>query len=350
MAYRRSRGKAGKVQPAVHTLTFATSAVTAGNTGTYYIDLSQVASLVNRRFYRQGLQWAVANFKLKSLQSGSVQIGKLPNTWVMSNAWEKGFRAWQKMNKDAMEETSVKPKFLDFKIYADGDHHAVGDEANLLPLDYSGTEYVPGEWDYSKFVIPRISAAPLVHPGETVDRDIVAVGPSYATNHPLTNNLAVSLIEGYAASRGLPDIKAPNTPADADDASGTTPENWLAALQNEGTDQDEQVLEDMITENNQAPYPFENGDDGAGGVWTDTYYPGGANQAPTLEWHDTVEIYSASGIDGAGIGTQNAKGGMFPCGLIRIDWSPEVSANLVLQIDLVAGPHRGYLCAPMTEM
>jgi hypothetical protein len=339
------------MQPAVHTLTFATSSVTAGNTGTFYIDLSQVASLVNRRFYRQGLQWAVSNIKLKSLQSGSVQIGKLPNTWVMSNAWEKGFRAWQQMNKEAMEETSVKPKFLDFKIYADGEHHAAGSGANLMPADFAGNFYVNGEWEYSKFVIPRISATPIVHAGETVDRDVVAVGPSYSTNHPITNNLAVSLIEGYAASRGLPNIKDPNTPADADDASGTTPENWMAALQNEGTDQDEQVLEDMITENNQAPYPFENSiDPDTGLALTDTYYPGGANQAPTLEWHDTVEIYSASGVAGAGIGTQNAKGGMFPCGLIRIDWSPEVSANLVLQVDLVPGAHRGYLCSPMTDM
>ncbi len=344
MAYRRSRGKGRKMQPAVHTLTFATSSVTTGNTGTFYIDLSQVASLVNRRFYRQGLQWAVANIKLKSLQSGSVQIGKLPNTWVMSNAWEKGFRVWQKMNKDALEEApSVKPKFLDFKIYADAEHHQAGYGANLLPADYAGTLYTSGEWESSKYVIP---ASPG---GNTNSREVVAVGPSFP-GAGFSGLDAVSLIEGYAASRGLPDITDPNAPADAGDVSGANPENWQAALFDDGTTQDDRVLDDMISENNQAPYPFENADDGAGGVFTDTMYPGGANQAPTLEWHDTVEIYSASGVAGAGIGTQNGKGGMFPCGLMRFDWTPEASANLILQVDLVPGDHRGYLCSPMTDM
>jgi hypothetical protein len=67
------------------------------------------------------------------------------------------------------------------------------------------------------------------------------------------------LIEGYAASRGLPDILDPNTPTDMDSASGNNPENWMSALFNDGTQQDAIVLADMQTENNQAPYPFENG-------------------------------------------------------------------------------------------
>ena len=70
-----------------------------------------------------------------------------------------------------------------------------------------------------------------------------------------------------------------------------------------------------------------------------------------MQWHDFVQIYSNSGVPGAGIGNQRLKGGNFPCGLIRIDWTTdEATANLVLQIDLVPGNHRGYLCEPMTEM
>ena len=44
------------------------------------------------------------------------------------------------------------------------------------------------------------------------------------------------------------------------------------------------------------------------------------------------------------------KGGNFPCGLVRFDWTPETTSNIVIQIDLVPGNHRGYLCEPMTEM
>ena len=122
-----SKKRMNKIEPAVQTMTFATASPGSGVRGRSYIDLSQVASLVNRRFYRQGINWAVAGFKVTSLQPGAVNIMKLPNTWVMSNSWEKGFRAWQKMINEAVAEAdSIRPRFLDFKVYADADHHASG--------------------------------------------------------------------------------------------------------------------------------------------------------------------------------------------------------------------------------
>ena len=134
--------KVAKIEPSVQTLYIATPTVSGGATETFYLDLSQVASIVNRRFYRQGLNWAVGGFKVLSLPSftGSVIVSKLPNTWVMSDAWTKAFKAWQKMNREALAEAeSVRPKFLDFKIYADDDHHTAGFGANLLPLSRNGT-------------------------------------------------------------------------------------------------------------------------------------------------------------------------------------------------------------------
>ena len=138
-----------KIEPAVQTLTFSFLAPSADGvdvTTTKFLDLSQVASLVNRRFYRQGINWAVSGFKLATtpaLPGSGVQslitVSKLPETWIMSNSWEKGFRNWQRMNKEALEESeSVRPRFLDFKIYADSDHHAAGIGANLMPLTSSG--------------------------------------------------------------------------------------------------------------------------------------------------------------------------------------------------------------------
>ena len=377
MAKRPSRRKASKMQPAVETLTFDLGNVQIASTdpgnqmgrSTYYIDLSQCASLVNRRFYRQGLLWATSAMRITSIPvapgtdqpqsgspSGAVVVSKLPSTWVMSNAWEKGFRAWQKMNNEALAEAeSVKPKFLDFKIFADEGHHAYGVGANKLPVvfdyDQSGapglqnltfTPATAGEWEMSKFVIPKVYDQVTGDPLNSVNNfEIVAVGTNYPGSGA-SGLQAVSLIEGYAASRALPDVVDPNVPDDAYDASGPTPENWQSALFNEGTTQDDGVLTDMATENNLAPYPFEND-----GVNTDTMYPGGANQAPSLQIHD---ISTISGTTVGGI--THLKGGNFPCGLIRIDWANtgDVSANLALQIDLVPGYHRGYLCEPMTEM
>jgi hypothetical protein len=301
--------------------------------------------LVNRRFYRQGINWAVAGFKFITAQPapgtsliGQISVSKLPNTWVLSNSWEKSFRTWTRMNESALEESeSVRPRFLDFKVYADSTHHSAGFAANLLPAAFSGVA-TPGEWEASKVVVPNTAGAV----GAVNNFEIIATGANYPGGGASGLN-AVSMIEGYAASRALPNVLDPNAPEDAFDVNGATPENWMSALFNEGTSQDDVVLTDMVLENNIAPYPFEND-----GTAADTMYPGGANQLGGMQLHD-ITSYGATTIGG----TTRIKGGNFPCGLIRFDHQVSAASeahNLVLMIDLVPGPHRGYLCEPMTEM
>jgi len=347
--------KMKKMEPAVMRFQLALPNLTAASpTSSSYIDLSQIASLLNRRFYRQGLNWAVSSIEHLAVSndgtpvdSGFISVGKLPDTWIMSNAWEKGFRTWQKMNNNAMQEAeSVRPRFLDFKIFANSTHHAAGVGANLLPFSITGASAVPGEWEYSKYVVPNA-------PGGTVNNfEVIATGASYPGGGASGLN-AVSLIEGYASSRSLPNVVDPNTPGDLGDVEGATPENWMSALFNEGLTQDDRVLDDLRTENNLAPYPFE--DDG---INIDTMYPNGANQFTGLHSHD------AQYITGTSIGGRtNLAGGMFPCGLMEIqtginfpDAPPPgpgeepTTVNQGLWITLVPGNHRGYLCEPMTEM
>jgi len=337
MAKRKYSTRSRKMEPAVLTAAFELPAGSATST----IDLSQVACLLNRRFYRQGINWAVAGFKVISPGGalGSMSIAQLPNTWVLSNAWEKGMRAWTRMIREALSESdSLRPKFLDFKIYADDEHHSAGYGNNLLPVDFAGDEYDAGEWVSSVFEIPVTNADPTLPAGNSVSRDIVAVGSNYNAVGA-TGNYAVSLIEGYAASRALPNEREPNMPDDASSAAGSAAQNWLTAIFNDGVAQDAEIIQDLETQNNQAPYPFE-GD----GINTDTMYPGGANQAPTLQYHDSA-IISGTTIGG----TTSLKGGNFPCGLIRISSTIDLPGTII-QVNLVPGNHRGYLCEPMTEM
>ncbi len=335
-----------KIEPAVKTFVYNYS-VSANTLQSNTIDLSQCASLLNRRFYRQGINWAVGSIKVLTSGSttGIIGISKLPETWVMSNAWEKSFRSWQEMNEKALEDTeSIRPRFMDFKIYADNTHHIAGYGTNLLPTAdlVAGTPAVAGEWDSSKISIPTSGAT-----GNATDFELIAVGASFPGASPATTLDAVSLIEGYASSRGLPYTTDPNVPDDADDVGPTgTPENWMGALTNEGMDQDKDVLDRMVgaaAENNQAPYPFEND-----GVNLDTMYPNGANQLTGLQIHDVDTI---TGTTVGGI--TRIKGGLFPCGLVRVDvqnQSTDTSMGVNLLIELVPGHHRGYLCEPMTEM
>ena len=334
-----ARRKSNKIEPSVMSFILNTPPTTGGSTGQFTCDLSQVASLMNRRFYRQGINWAVAGIKIISSGSGTVLVKKLPNTWVLSNAWEKGMRTWLKMSNEALSETeSVRPKFMDYKIYADSVHHNAGYGANLLPLGQSLVAYTEGEWDASVMSIP---VGPEFNvPNDINEYEIIATGANYPGASPATTLDAVSLIEGYAASRALPNLHNPNTPADSTDVSSQTPENWMVATFNEGTDQTHEVLENLELTNMRPPYPYE-GDS----INPDTMYPNGANQAPGLEIHDWVQL------SGTTIGGQSrAKGGNFPCGLMRFDWTPETTSNIIIQVDLVPGNHRGYLCEPMTEM
>ena len=344
MAKRNYRKSSKKIQPAVLTMNFNIP-VTGADKEAFFLDLSQCASIVNRRFYRQGLNWAVSGFKFYSASgaTGDLQIQKLPNTWVMSNAWEKGFRAWSRMNTHALDESpSVKPKFMDYKIYANEDHHKLGYGSNLLPLSGASLalpvqQATPGEWHSAKMVIP--DSDDTSGPGTVKELEIIAVGDNYPPAGA-SGLRAVSLIQGYANSRGLPNILDPNTPDDADDTSGPFPQNWITATFNEGTQQSEQVLDDLTSENNQAPYPFEN--DGVNG---DTMYPGGATQMKTLQIHDG-EFVTSTTIGG----TTRIKGGNFPCGLVGVFLGKYNGEFLRMQVDLVPGSHRGYLAESMTDM
>jgi len=364
---RKQRG-IKKIEPAVTELNFRPAAVPVAGAGPgaspgeafYYIDLNQINSLVNRRFYRQGLINAVASIKITTESQvagfdlpvavaprGQVQVAKLPTTWTMANSWMKGMKAWTRMISEATSEApSIRPRFLDFKIYADPQHHQLGAGLNLLPVSAfvsaGANVATPGEWDYSTVEIPQSTTDASTPGGNSVTRDIVATGGNYGPVGA-SGNFAVSLIEGYASSRALPNIEDPNMPEDASSAGGNLPENWLTALFNDGTQQDSEVISDLETQNNIAPYPFEND-----GVNVDTMYPGGANQLEGLQVHDFENI------TGSTIGsTTYLRGGAFPCGLIKItmrNYSEEYVMQPVIQINLMPGNHRGLLCSPMQEM
>ncbi len=320
----RRRTSRSKIQPATLTMTFASS---ESGASTEFIDLSQVASLMNRRFYRQGINWAVAGFKFSSLKGGTVNVSKLPNTWVMSNAWEKGFRHWHKQQREAVEASSdgVMAKFNDFKVFADADHKSSGIANNLLPvsIDVGGVAVVanPGEWEASQIVIPNFGA-----PGNNIEPYVIAVGAADLAVDPTK----FSLVEAYANSRSVPQSPDPAVPAGV----LTGDENIYRQMFDVGMD-DSEVMDNAVGKNDNLPYP-------------QTHYPGGDTQLAGLEWHDFAQIYNTSATTNVGITTM--KGGNFPCGLVRIDWSPDEPANLLIQVDLIPGNHRGYLCEPMTEM
>jgi hypothetical protein len=320
-----------KIEPAM--LTFKYNLTNSGDDSytADTVDLSQCASAVNRRFYRQGLNWAVAGFSVLTKSTGQITIQKLPDTWQMTNAWQKAMSHWLRQQNEAVEEggsESAVARFRDFKILADSIQHSnatFGPDGivslnNLLPLDISGTEVMEGEWEMSQIVIPNFSGPglnyePYLH---MVGDDIGGVSGSKA------------LIKGYENSRAFPQSPDPVSP------SLGSADNWLRAMFDVG-DNSDLVVQNATDKNDNLPYDQDN-------------YPGGDTNMPYMQINDEAFI-TTSTIGGK----TNLKGGTFPCGLVRIrnksnDKETGWTETPQLLIHLVPGPHRGYMCEPMQEM
>ena len=303
-----------KIQPAVKTMRF-----TVGSTANpyEYISLSQCASIVNRRFYRAGLNWAVGGFTVigGGTGTGFVTVNRLPETWVLSNAWEKGFRNWQRQQNEVLEDgmqESVKARFNDFKVYMDQAHYTAGVASNLLPLGTAGVAYPTGEWEMSQIVVPNDGP-----PGNNWEPYLQMLGGSPIAGSPAS----VGLIQAYANSRSVPQSPDPEVPGNV-----LNNENLYRRLFDVGDNNDD-VLDNASFKNNNLPY---NQDD----------YPGIVG--------DQAEFVSSIRLANTQSQTQVA-GSSFPCGLIQID-TTALEGSIQFIVHLVPGDHRGYLAEPMTEM
>lgn len=316
-----------KIQPAVMTLNFETSATDN------WIDLSQAASIVNRRFYRQGLQWAVAGITVQldstAQTAGGIRVETLPHTWVCSNAWHKVMANWLKQQNEALAESgqeSIAAKFRDFKIFMDLEHvqdyvDAGGDlnATNLLPRT-AVQAFAPGEWQPSQVVIPNSSP----------DASGSEVDPTEYFLHMVGNGVtgvpySRGMIAGYAYSRSVPQSPDPAVPAQV---AGTG--NWLRDMFDVGND-DTEILNNAENTNNDLPYD-------------QMEYPHGASNGG-----DALELHSQHYITNRSLGNRlEIPGLMVPCGLLKITNDTGVTAEV--QIHLCPGEHRGYLAAPMQDM
>ena len=186
-----------------------------------------------------------------------------------------------------------------------------------MPVSFGGT-FTPGEWDSSQIVIPNYGA-----PGVNYEPYLIGVGADV----PGIGG-AVSLIAAYQNSRGVPQSPDPAVPAGI-----TNADNIYRAMFDVG-DNNEDVMENVVGKNDELPYPQE-------------LYPNGSAQGVGLQLHD-LEFITGTTIGG----TTHLKGGNFPCGLIRFDIvNNSLDSDIItLQVNLIPGNHRGYLCEPMTEM
>jgi len=303
-----------KIQPAVKTLSFTLNPAA----GQYqYIDLSQCASIVNRRAYRAGLNWAVGGFTVigGGVGSGFITVNRLPETWVLSNSWEKAFRAWQRQQNEVLQDgqESVKARFNDFKVFMDQAHFDATAANNLRPLGTAGIPYPLGEWEYSQVVIPNAGA-----PGVNWEPYLQMLGGQPPAGTPPS----IGLVQAYANSRSVPQSPDPAVPAGVTTGS----ENIYRDMFDVGDNNDD-LLDNVVGKNDNLPY-------------NQTNYPG--------EVGDQAEFVASIRLANTQSQTQ-VSGGAFPCGLIQLD-TAALEGTVRFIVHLVPGDHRGYLAQSMVEM
>ncbi len=294
------------------------------------------ASRAARKFFRQGKLVAIANVRITMPSASTptagnaVYVSAMQNNWCTSNAWHKAFSVWDKQQREAIadsESQSAMSRFRDFKVFIDYQHEIVGnlEPVNLGPFSIAGpfpTAVVTapalqsGEWDYSQIVVPDPASG---------------VASEYSLHmHGPTTPSSKGIVAGYQSSRSYPQSPDPVGPA------ASSANNWMSAMFDDGSANPE-ILDNAENENDDLPY-------------TQVNYPGGATQLPGLEFSDIASVYSTSAT--TNIGVAHLKGGNYPCGLmaVLIENHGSAPANIVIQVDLIPGEHRGYLAEPMQEM
>ena len=234
MARKRGLTKAKRMEPVPTKFTVVMPLTTSGSA---YVDISQCASILSRKFLRQGLAWAVKSMRVMMPPAdtpydnrNSFVISRVPVSWVASNAWHKAQAHWLKQQNEALEDSgtqSAAARFRDFKIYADKGHVTAGSLSNLLPVSVGPGQSVGpflnafqtdgyaqvGEWEYSKFVEPNNNLQVYMH----------------ACGGDITNT-SKGMIQAYAESRAFPTSPDPQHPGEIDDNFYTDIQNVFLNL------------------------------------------------------------------------------------------------------------------------
>ena len=297
--------------PAVRYLRYELTNSGSINTETsHYIDLAKDLSAINRRLMRQGRMYHVKRITVTSSNTnqivpgglaGRVSASTLPESWMTQQAWIRGFKTWQKMQKVAMENagSDIRGTYNDFKIYMDNDHRS---GTVLVAKDNGGNNLVAGEWVYSK----------LISPDGTTSADEFELHMLGAHSGGAGSRASVGLVRSYAESRATVQATSPAGAVDNDDP--------LMNLFDDGTVVDE-VLQDILDEGDAPPYSVA------------SYAGGGGNMVKPL-----VVQESTLGTDGR----TTLAGFNAMCGLIEIEAASPIANDVYsVLVELAPGKYRG---------
>lgn len=143
---RSKRRKVRGIEPAQRTIFFVTTP--SGGEFDVVVDVAKELSAINRRLYRQGMQYYVSDVSIVS-SKGNVfsMVSTAGDTWMVHNAWKKAYNFWRSQQKQV---DSVMPglqgKWADFKV-------SLWDGASTPLTSIAGSDVMtPDEWNLSNYV------------------------------------------------------------------------------------------------------------------------------------------------------------------------------------------------------
>lgn len=313
--------------PAVRYLRYnLTNSETPGTETSHFIDLARDLSAINRRLYRQGRDYHVKRVSIVSSNTiaatswidydglpgtdnitqnaGRITLATVPDSWMVRNAWRRGFEMWNKMNKlvfSQVDSGTLKPKFHDFKIRGIGAY--APSPTYETPVDNGGNALALGEWSYSSIVSPDGTTSTDAFNLHLLGDHIGSAG----------SRTSVGLVKSYAETRATVDVNEPNT-------AHVNTDDPLLNLFDDGTQVDE-IADNLLAIGEDTPYS----------VGT---YPGETGNMPQpLVVHQTT-----LGADGrTTVGGFNAI-----CGLLEVEITSPIPNDVYsVLVELAPGNYRG---------
>ncbi len=288
------------------------------------IDIAQCLSLVNRRFYRQGFQYAVAGLEVVSDVTTLTKVSRIPESWPIANAWVKAFSRWNESRDQVLDdEPSIESKYADFKVFLEANHQAAGFTANLIPDGFLSGGYgldESYEWAAVEIEIPNDPV-----PGATAAYNLHMLGDTMPNSK--------GIVHGYAMSRARPQQEEPNVPQ---------PAGWMTELFDVGDNLDE-IRQDIADENDEPPYVVGTQQ---GVNVNQEFYPGGMHGGLQVETHMITRA-------GTALAQSFAPSFTAPCGLVQVQnsWTGDTPPlRYQFRMTLLAGDYKGVMARAMQEM
>lgn len=292
-----------------------------------WLDLARGMSIVNRKLFSQEHCYNIKNISASFTPSPLydrvvVQCVTAGNTWSVHNAWTKAKALHSEMQELVLDDMpSIEGKWSEFKVYLDSVQRSAGLFANPTPLDADVSYFLPGEWEYSTFVMPQHDVDPATGlPLPALEFTGHLVGPDTADGR--------GLVKAYAESRATVQPNAPAVPATVEDS-------FYNLLTDSGS-QEPELAAVIIDENDEPPYH-------------ETDYPGGGTNGPSGQVMIT-EIMNEH--------MPNLNTGPFlaECGLVHVrlnaylgDAPVALPIRVILTVELEEGSYKGIDALPMGQ-